>query len=72
MNKLPFKPADLRSISDMCASREIPQSLRTVRELCRRKKFPATKVGRDWKTTPALVRAHYFKKGNASFKASTN
>lgn len=68
MNAQIFKTGELVSIKTLCERGDIPKALRTVRELCRKGKFPAVKDGREWKTTEAAVRGHFYKKGNATFR----
>jgi len=63
-----FKPEDLETIKSLCDEGFITLSVRTVRELCRRKQYPGIKQGRDWKTTRAAVRAHTYKGANAAFR----
>lgn len=61
-----FNPRDLRPISELCAEGIIPQAWRTIRDLARRKKFPAVKVGGEWRTTEELARAYYYKGANSA------
>ena len=66
--RYPFNLLHLVSITSLCKSGDIPLSIRTVRELCRRGKFPSIKQGGEYLTTPEAVRQYFYSKSNASFR----
>lgn len=59
-----FDQKQLRPIRILCAEGVVIQSWRTVRELCRKGKFPAVKVGCEWMSTEALARSYHYKGAN--------
>jgi hypothetical protein len=61
-----FDPKQLSPIRTLCAEGVVKQSWRTVRELCRKGKFPAVKVGCEWMSTEALARSYYYKGANSA------
>jgi hypothetical protein len=66
MSLTAFDPKELRSITALCLCGEIPLSVRTVRELCRRDRFPHIKKGGQYFTTHAWVRQYFYSGANAA------
>jgi hypothetical protein len=62
--RMTFDQKQLRPIRQLVAEGVVIHSWRTVRDLCRQKKFPAVKVGREWMSTENLCRSFYYKGAN--------
>ena len=63
-----FDPLDLRPVREFVADGSLPFHIKTAEKFCRDKIIGSIKVGNRWCTTPADIRAFYWKKANAEFK----
>jgi hypothetical protein len=70
----PFNPSDLRPIRILYKEGKFPPetSVRYIRELCQKKKFPSIKIGQEWNTTETAIRAYFWAHANKAFKDITS
>ena len=75
MSRLPpFDPADLKPIAVLHSEHKFPHrmTLRHVRALCLARQFPCVKIGQEWHSTEAHIRAWVWDHANPAFKKVTS
>lgn len=63
-----FQIEDLEPVQALIKDGVITLSLSRIRYLCRTGKFPAVKVGAEWKTTRVAARGYFYKGSNKAFR----
>jgi hypothetical protein len=70
----PFQPAELKPIRQLFKEGVFPQEakLRTVLKLCYARNFPCVRIGNEWHSTEAAVRAWVWDHATPAFRQITS
>jgi hypothetical protein len=70
----PFQPSELKSIRQLFKEGVFPPQakLRTMLKLCYRRQFPCVRVGKEWCSTEAAVRAWAWDHATPAFREITS
>jgi hypothetical protein len=63
-----FDPRELRPVRELIADGSLPFHIKTVQKFCRDGVIAASKIGNDWRVSPAAIRNFYWQHGNKAFR----